>query len=418
LSTSPRPRPLLWDIYQEHLDEAAFLLGQWEDALNASNYTLPEVVSGPEERLLSHLDGLVLGGERVAKKLLFPALEGDDPTKVVVAAWALLHAEDADHFPQLEVALLSGKPETRDAVARAFELGVRSDLATRTKPLFDGADALGQAAVFDVLATRDAEWTRGHLFHALTSPEPRLVAAGLRAARRHPDSALFGHADQALSRQEPHVLNEALATAFFYGTGGLWTACRKAAATGNAAARLPLALLAIRGIGPNDPLFQTLLADANSRRHAIWALGFVGTVEAVDVLVSLLTDEDAGPVAGESISAITGVIVAGPLSVPGETKGADIVEVEKDDPVPEVRPEDDLLVPNAVAVAAWWQKVRARLDPAAPYLYGRPRTLEALRHAAVHGTTWRRAVYVLEIAAAERTGVSVDVRGWARAGGR
>src|SRR6186713_3314527 len=98
---NPRPRPILWDIYEEHLDEAAFLLTQWEDAMKSAVYALPDVIVGPEERLAAHLDALVVGGKPVAEKLLFPALEGDDAGKIFAASWALLHAEDADHLPRL-----------------------------------------------------------------------------------------------------------------------------------------------------------------------------------------------------------------------------------------------------------------------------------------------------------------------------
>ena len=81
-----RSRAVRWDICEEHLDEAAFLWDRGERALNAPNYAIGEVAVGPEERLLAHLDGLVLGGQPVADKLLLPAL-GDDhdpyPTGVI-----------------------------------------------------------------------------------------------------------------------------------------------------------------------------------------------------------------------------------------------------------------------------------------------------------------------------------------------
>ena len=35
-----RQPPLVWDIYEEHLDEAAFLWREWETALTAAHYTL------------------------------------------------------------------------------------------------------------------------------------------------------------------------------------------------------------------------------------------------------------------------------------------------------------------------------------------------------------------------------------------
>lgn len=413
---NPRPRPVLWDIYEEHLDEAAFLFTQWEDAMQAANYTIAEVAAGPEERLFAHLDALVIGGKPVADKLLFPALEGDDLGKVFAAAWALLHAEDADHFARLGTALLEGKPEAQGAVARAFELGVRTDLANKTAPLWDRADARSQGAVLDVANTRDGAFTRSRVYHALENDDPRLLAAGLRAARRHVDVGYGAYADRALAHESPEVREEAFATAFLYGTPNLWNACRKEASTGTKGSRLPLALLAIRGIGPSDPLFQSLLGDEKKRRHAVWALGFCGTVEAMDVLQGFLDDEKTNRVAGESMTAITGVVIGGQFSRPGVTVGPNVEEeVGPDDPPPEVHSEDFLLIPEPLALRAWWKKVRGQLTPNAAYLQGMPRHPESLRRAVAQGPTWRRAVYVLESAAQERSGVRVDVRGWARA---
>ena len=108
-------RPIVWDIYEEHLDEAAFLWAMWEQSLDAANYTLDEVIAGPEERLLAHLDGLVLGGRRVAERLLAPVLTDDDPGKVAAAAWALLQAEEADHLELVLEALVKAEGKTQRA---------------------------------------------------------------------------------------------------------------------------------------------------------------------------------------------------------------------------------------------------------------------------------------------------------------
>ena len=76
-SRSPTPMPedlILWDVVEEHLDEAAFLWTQWERGLQSPLYKLHELRDRVEERMLAHLDGLVVGGEAVAQRLLYPAL--------------------------------------------------------------------------------------------------------------------------------------------------------------------------------------------------------------------------------------------------------------------------------------------------------------------------------------------------------
>jgi hypothetical protein len=73
---------VLWDVFQEHLDEAAWLWGEREASLDSPVYSIAEVAGSLEERVLAHLDGLVLGGKPVADKLLLPALAGDEPEHV------------------------------------------------------------------------------------------------------------------------------------------------------------------------------------------------------------------------------------------------------------------------------------------------------------------------------------------------
>jgi uncharacterized protein (TIGR02270 family) len=130
-----RSRAVRWDIGEEHLDEAAFLWDRWERALNAPNYAIGEVAVGPEERLLAHLDGLVLGGQPVADKLLLPALGDDDTGKVTAATWALLQAEDADHLGAIVEAVAKAGHKIRTALGRALGLCHRGDLHARLLPL-------------------------------------------------------------------------------------------------------------------------------------------------------------------------------------------------------------------------------------------------------------------------------------------
>src|SRR3569832_1116128 len=118
----PTIRAIPWDIYEEHLDEAAFLWGQWERAMDAAHYTIDEVIEGPERRLRAHLDGLVLGGHPVAENLLVPALADEDEGKITASAKEQQHAEDGDHLDLLlDVLSKSTKKEVRTALSRAFQ---------------------------------------------------------------------------------------------------------------------------------------------------------------------------------------------------------------------------------------------------------------------------------------------------------
>src|SRR3569833_128240 len=201
-------RHIMWDLYEEHLDEAAFLWGQWERSLDAANYTPDEVIDGPEERLRAHLDGLVLGGRPVADKLLIPALadEDEDEGKVTAAAWALLHAEGADHLDLVFEALVRAqKRETRQALGRAFELAERPDLGARLRPFLEGSAAPVHATIVIVLSARRPAASPAQppswcfpLETFLESRRRELQATALRALCRTPDPVFARYVEKSL----------------------------------------------------------------------------------------------------------------------------------------------------------------------------------------------------------------------------
>jgi uncharacterized protein (TIGR02270 family) len=407
-------RPILWDIYQEHLDEAAWLWGEWESSLDSAVYSIVDVAVGPEERLLAHLDGLLLGGSPVAEKLLVPALGGEDPGLVAAAAWALVQAEGADYQDKVVEALAAGGPSA-PAIGRALMLSPRADIS-RLIPLWEGATPALRALILDTFAPREPDWVRQRVQAALLSGKLALVSAGLRAVRSFRDEVFKDHVQLSMQLDDPAGFRAALSAGLCLGLPITWDVCRMAADGQGDACRFPLALLA-SSPDPNDrALVRAKVADPEVAVNALWALGFSGDVEAADLLVASL--DKAGPVAGEALSAITGLVVEGPLRKPGETHGPDEDEVGLDDPAPVVRPEDALPEPDLAAVRSWWAAARDGFKPGVRYVYGQPRSPQALRAALLVAPTWRRDLFALELAAdpaARKAGLSkVDLRGWAK----
>ena len=58
-------QPVLWDVQEEHLGEAEFCFELWQRGIDSPIHTLAELHRGPEERLMAHTMGLVVGGARV-----------------------------------------------------------------------------------------------------------------------------------------------------------------------------------------------------------------------------------------------------------------------------------------------------------------------------------------------------------------
>jgi uncharacterized protein (TIGR02270 family) len=403
---------LRWDIYEEHLTEAAFLWGQWEAALLAPNYTLLEVARGPEERLRAHLDGLVLGGRAVAERLLLPALRGDEPQLAFAAAWALLHAEHGDHLELVSDALCrSTDAPARAALARAFELCARTDLADRLLPRLPAAAPELQACLVDVISAR-GPGARLPLQALASSQEPALRAAVLRALLRRPDPAFAPLVSASLDAQAAAERDAALEAGVRLGVSGVREACRRWFESAAPGLRLPLAWLVLDGDARDQGGLLARASDPVIGADVIWALGFAGSVAAADVLVALLDDPKLAALAAEAFSSLSGLSIDGPLRKPGTP--ADLFEPsDLEAPVPEVQPGDDLPVPEPEPIRAWWQGQRSRWDPHLRYVLGRPAGPDVARQALALGPMWRRRGFRLSLAGDALS--QLDLRAWARA---
>lgn len=415
---APLARPILWDIYEEHLNEAGWLWGNWSSSLDSAIYALSDVVAGPEERLLAHLDGLVLGGQPVAQKLLIPALAGDDLGGIAAAAWALVQAEDADHQDVVIDALAAAEPSIQAAIGRALYLAPRADISRLIPHFHAGAPRL-RAMVIDIFGQREPDWVREQIDPAMRSGQAPLMAAGLRAVRNLRERALLDWVTVASQSDDIEVRLEAMQTGLSFAVKTAWNECRIFAGGVGEISRMALGLLATSP-DPNDRTFVREKAKGEDPGlHALWALGFAGDADSADVIVQAMADEKKSKVAGESFSAITGLAIAGEMAKPGETQGPDVEEVKDDDPPPTVKSEDSLPEPNVEKVKKWWEKERRKFVPGTRYCGGQARSPATLRTAFISGASWRREVLLIELVAAVANlprvnPPKVDLRGWAR----
>jgi uncharacterized protein (TIGR02270 family) len=410
----PSPSPILLDVYEEHLNEAAWLWREWEGCLNSPIHTLPQAAKGPEERLLAHLDALVLGGDPVAQTLMVPALAGNDRFAVTAAAWALAQAEDVDQQDGVFAALTTTEsPAARMAIARALSLSPRSDLS-RLLPSWNSGAPEVQAMVMDLFAPREPAWVRERLEAALRSGQPSLIAAALRAIRRSRDNAFFNHVQAALQSREPDVLRAAISAGVVLGVRETWEACRAAADLKGRDCRFPLGVLATSHDPKDRDRVRKKTSDPDAAPHALWALGFTGDLESVDVLLHALSDAKMAKAAGESLHVITGVVIENDLVKQGEAKGPENVEVANDDPPPAVTQEDFLPEPRPDAVRKWWTDNGGNFRAGGRYAFGEARTPDVLRQALTRGATWRSEVLLLELGNTKIGAPPLEWRDWAR----
>jgi uncharacterized protein (TIGR02270 family) len=381
-----------WDIYEEHLDEAGFLFTQWEEALRSPRYTLQEITEGPEERLLAHLDGLVLGGRRVAKKLLFPGLEGE-PGVAFASAFVLVSSEEND-FLQLVVGALpsAADPAVRVAVRRA--LGVTQvDLGPRLLAMLPAAGG-AKVDLLDALGTLRVD--PGSDLDALAvSGDPASQVTALRLGRLFPARLDPQALELALRSDAPEVRAAALETGLVVGhrsAYGVLEATLAGREPGLATAAL---LMGLSGEPGAVDVLRRALEEPEAAHAAVFALGFTGQAVAAETLLEAMRVEALAPLAAEGFSAITGLRIDKGLARPAKAWNPDD---EEDEVVERYGPEASLPEPEPDAIAGWWKEARPRFQHGQRWLRGKPWGLEAVLDELRHGPARRREALALDLA--------------------
>ena len=368
---------VLWDVVEEHLDEATFLLRSWRTAVRSPRTSLTLLQKTVEPRLLAHLDALAVGGPPVADALLWPALGEESEAKsaaVAAIGSALLLGGDVAERDRVVAALGTTKlAPVRAGLIQAFELTPRTDVDEPLKMALYATDAPAtHAALLEVLAARRVD--PGPILTALLGrPDPEIAGAALRAAAASPDRARHRNTVEAmLSHADPGVRGAALRTGLTWNLNAAWQSCMKGARAGQSEAMLFLAMLGDRRELP--VLFDALRAP-EQRKSALYALGFSGRIEAVDACLPHLADEDprVARLAVEAIAAVTGLPLYDPpfVLLPGDDEDGELPPLEEDlaiDLTP--KPIDELPRPNAAEIGKWWSGRRPQLAAGHRYLRG------------------------------------------------
>jgi uncharacterized protein (TIGR02270 family) len=401
---------ILWDVIEEHLDEAAFLWLQWERALVSPGYVLREVMSGPEERLLAHVQGLLECGSPAVERLLLPALE-EEPGRVCAAALVLLAEGMREQVDGLLGRLEDGDTVYRDCIQRVLVLVGGEALTSCLGALVQEgrAPALVLAHALGALSVRARDIPGLELGPFLSSTEPLLRASALRAAGRWNRPLPPAELRSALDAPSAAVRDSALEAGLLLGERAAWEVCRHFVSSRLPGGGFAMRLLAMGGTPQDLQRLVSLLEVPELREDALRALGTSGRPEAVEACLPLLREKKVARLAGEVFSAITGVAVeAGPdeeedaplrLAIT-EEEGAQGAELE-------------LPLPEPDAVEAAWKEERKRLVAETRYLHGQPLGAELLLRTLRQAPMRRRRDLALELAIRSRGKWRVDTRGFA-----
>ncbi|HLT39613.1 MAG TPA: hypothetical protein VK034_25190, partial [Enhygromyxa sp.] len=227
-----RPSPaLLWDVQEEHLNEAEFAFESWERALSSPLHTLAEVRDGPEERLMAHTMGLIVGGSTVLDRLVRPVLDqdlDDDRYRTAAAALTLLDGAGREG-PDIVLAYLPrARAEGFWGLVRALQISRRTDLNERMIAQLPELDGPALGGRLEALAGREVDVGK-RLLVWLKHDHPAIRRVAARLARRSSSSKVLRRLLPLMREGDPWLRAAAIESALIRGLPGSWeVACEVA----------------------------------------------------------------------------------------------------------------------------------------------------------------------------------------------
>jgi uncharacterized protein (TIGR02270 family) len=422
---------VLWDVQEEHLGEAEFFFEVWERCIDSPVHSLTEVRVGPEERLMAHTKGLVIGGERVLARLVRPVLEDDlddDRHRTAAAALAILDGAGRDG-PDI---VLDYLPHAREAgrwgLVRATHLSRRTDLAERliaSLPEHDGPALAGRLEALIGSSVDVGKHLRGYFKH----DQLPVRRAAAQLARHSTSSKVLKRLLPLMRDRDPKLREAAIESALIRGLPGSWQlACETAfdPATPAGPGSLRRAALGWVAIQGDLATHRHLLARLRERPDPdlLWAAGITGRVDAAAIAIELLDHPTLARLAGELLTFVAGLPTGSSAawratpSLPHAQRldalwldegvhggfGADEDEalptLARDDLDADLVPPEErrLRLPNPAAVRAWWSAQRERLAPALRHYAGWPLETAVIARALYEAPMRRRHALALELA--------------------
>jgi len=407
--------PVMMDVLEEHLSEAAFLWSQWERALVSPLYDLADTAEC-EARLLAHVDGLVVGREAAVGTLLLPGLEAKEVERISAAAMALLLGGGKRELEKMLAVLDSSGEAQRAGIGRAMALSELEGLEAVLLKRLSAEELALQVAAFQVLAFRGTvpqETRTQWLSQELVEP----VIAALRAPGPLPREVAQTVLPQLLVDPRPGVREAAIVAGLVSGARAAWKACHKVAEEGGAGRRLALTVLALGGDERDAEWLVGLLRQEDLRADVLWALGFCGHALAAQACLECMGGEDTtAALAGEAFSAITGLKLEGEYRKPPKEEADALIPLEEEnldaDLVP--GPEASLAVPIREAVVRWWEKAQKNFERGTRYLRGTRLEAGGLLEALKREPMRRRPALALELAIRSRGAHLLQTRAFTR----
>jgi uncharacterized protein (TIGR02270 family) len=397
---------ILTDILEEHLEETDFLWSHRQSALADRASTLHRLAE-LEERLLAHLDGLVLS-EDAGWQFLSPKLTEGSVGEAFAAAWVALASEHSRYLDALLAALNTANGPVLQGFRQAFCHAPGQHIVPLLTSMLSENVPTQRAMALDALSFRRSAIPDRQLKDALRDKEPQGATAALTAVGRLKKKTLLSSVEALLEAEQPNVRHEAMRAGLLVGSIKALSCCRAAvqgkAEEGNDA----LTFLGLVGQVDHARLLSEALYQPQIARHAVSALKWLGYSSEIERLIPLAGNQKLAQLVGETVSRITGVdlvaegLVLSNPPIAGVPQRAGGEDEYLDDP------DEGLPWPDSAKLSAWWKANASRFNTGTRYRNGRPHTREMLINTLQHGNLADRHQAAFELAILDPIGPLIE----------
>jgi len=371
-------RNLVLPVLRQHIDDVASLRQTRTVLLRAPHVQLHRL-RRLDERIAAHLDGLAEAGDA---GLTILDAELVSPNVGVVFALAVRALQSRDAAQLQRCVRQASLPEAERGFLSALGWVSAEDLQGTVRALLGSNVAVHRAWGLAACAMHRVD--PGHvLAQALQDPDPGVQAQAWRVAGKMGRVGLADAARYVLN-QPTKAGHEAVRQAASWALT-LWGAgadelvrsallvpnkgmpCEAAHRLATIAAPMDWGRDQVRALAPQAE------ASAPHKRRMMRLAGWVGDVQVIPWLISLMADDVWARLAGESFSMITGADLALLDIERKPPEGIDFGPNDNPDDDNVAMDEDDSLPwPDQAKVQAWWQANAARFAPGQRYFAGEP----------------------------------------------
>ena len=243
---------ILIDIIEEHLEEADFLCQQRGNALGERVYNL-DGLAELEERLLAHLDGLILA-EADAWILLKPKLTEGERGEAFAAAYVALASGEAVFHDELTKALDQAEGPVLEGIREALRHSSSVEVEQILRSRLGAAHGRIRTLALDVLSVRRSAIDAKQLESLLLDKDPAVIAAAAKAVGRLRIRPLMTRLEGLLASDDLGVRREAMRASLLVGSEDALDHCRSAVEKKTEEASEAFTLIGLAGKGDDARL--------------------------------------------------------------------------------------------------------------------------------------------------------------------